>query len=206
MSTQKTIKLPKTHKDLRIHHFNCIKEFDEYGMDLPAKVRFVALFINRSVNFVWSIEKDVFEDMYNHIVDLFSKMVIPINPPKEITVDGLVYELIDPKKCATSWHQDWGLFDINKDPVNIACLFYHPKGHFYGEIDDNDNLIHPVKWKYQHIKHDMELGVFMSCASFFLLNYLKSTKQLISRQIAEKKATRLLQSLPSFLLKKQYTQ
>ena len=203
---QKTIKLPKTSKDLRIQHFKCFQEFDEDGMDLSAKVRFVASFINRSVNFVWSIDKDVFDDMYSHIIKLLATLEIPNNPYKEIVIDGIEYELIDPKKCATAWHQDWNLFDIEKDPVNIACLFYHPKGHFYGEIDDNDNLIHPVRWKYQHVKHDMELGTFISCARFFLLNYLTSTKQLISIQIAEKRAVNIIQRLPSFLRKKQSMQ
>lgn len=203
---QKTIKLPKSPKDLRIRHFKCFQEFDNEEMDLPAKVRFVASFINRSVNFVWSIDKDVFDQMYSHIIKLLATLDIPNKPPQEITINGIEWVMIDPKKCATAWHQDWNLFDIEKDPVNIACLFYHPKGHYYGEIDGNDNLIHPVRWKYKYIENDMELGTFISCARFFLLNYLKSTEQSIRIQIAQKKATSLMQKLPSFLLKKQSTQ
>lgn len=203
---QKTIKLPKTVKDLRISHFKSFSEFDDEDMDLSAKVRFVASFTGRSVNFIWSIEKDVFDKMYSHIVKLIATMKINSRPPKEITIDGVEYDLIDPNKCANAWHQDWNLFDIEKDPVKLACLFYHPKGHFYGEIDANDNLIHPVRWKYQHFKHEMELSTFIECATFFLQSYAKSIEQSTRIEIARIKTENLLKHLPSFVLKKQPTQ
>lgn len=211
---QKTIKIPKSAKDLRIRHFKAQQELgtiydDELGLEaleLSERVRIVALFIERSVNFVWSIDNDEFNKMWNHIINLFSTINVPNKPPKEIVVNGREWCLIDPNKCANAWHQDWNLFDIEKDAVKLACLFYHPKGHFYGEIDEHDNLIHPVSWKREQIEKEMELGIFISSARFFLLNYLNSTEQLIRVQIAKSKMENLIKKLPSFLLKKQSTQ
>lgn len=198
------IKLPKTSKDLRIEHFNSFKEFEEDHMDLPAKVRFVAAFIGKSVNYVWSIDKNVFDKMYDHIMHLLSTLKINKQPPSEITINGVEYELINPHKVANGWHHDWNMLDIEKDPVKLACLFYHPKGHFYGEIDKNDNLIHPIRWKYDQFKKDIPLSTFIECATFFLLNWEKSTRLSMEKEIAKNKLKSLAKRLKSLTIKKQY--
>jgi hypothetical protein len=202
MSKEIAIKLPKHSKDLRIEHFKCFEDYDDFQMEVFDKVKFVASFLGRSENFVWSIEKTVFDKTYDHIIKLISGLNPPAKPPQEITIDGMVYELIDPAKAGIGWHQDWSMQDMKKDPVKVACLFYHPKGHYYGEIDRNDNLIHPIRWKREKFEKEFPLELFISCARFFLQNWLESTMKSTRIKIAEKKAEKLIKRLPSFLLKK----
>ena len=195
------IKIPKRAEDLRIRHFKAFKEWNEEGMDTMDKARLVAAFTNRNVRYISSIDINDFDKIYNHILSVLSKIKINTKPPEEIQLNGRTYSLIDPHKTSAGWHMDWGELVKNggfdKDPVKCACLFYHPKGHGYGEVDRNSNLVHSIKDKYEIFNNEFPLSIFIESASFFLLKSIKSISISTEKKIWEIKATQVTKRILS---------
>lgn len=200
------IRLPKTTKDLRIKHYAPLTN-DEYqeNMTLEKMAQFVSDVSGVGVNKIKSKVhyKDLLE-MFTHVTTLYAGINPSSQPPKEITLNGKVYELVNPEKVATGWHIDFGTCDIEKDPVRLACMFYYPKGSYYGEVDVHDNLIHPIKDRYNVFADHLPLEVFISCCGFFLQSYVKSTRKFTVREIAKSKAMSAIKKVLS-LGKKQST-
>jgi len=194
------VKIPKSSDDLRIRHFKAFEEFDLDGMNTMDEARLTASFIGKPINVVLAMDHDDFKKMYSHIKSVMLKMKVNPKPPEEITLDGKEYVLINPNKTATMWHADWGEFvkegGFDKDPVRCACLFYHPKGHFYGELDRNENLVHPVRDKYQTFRDHLPLSTFIECSTFFLTRSLrlmiKSTERKKNAEMVAKMKEKIL--------------
>jgi hypothetical protein len=177
--------LPKASKDLRIKHFKALETVAGTEGEL------VAAFLDVSYRLAMSIDARVFIDMYKHILKLLEGLKIPDTPPQEITMDGIVFELVNPEKVAHSWHADFGVMDFEKNRLQMACLFYHPKGAKYGDIDENDNIIHSIEWKEPIFEQHMELSVFVSAARFFLLKSLASTSVSMEKEMVKVKISRV---------------
>tara|TARA_R110000822_G_scaffold26529_5_gene79815 strand:- start:4754 stop:5362 length:609 start_codon:yes stop_codon:yes gene_type:complete len=190
------VKLPKTANDLRIQHFKAFNEWNEDGMETMDKARFISAFTGKHINIVLAMDNDMFEKMYNHALTIISKLKINASPPKEITMRGIEYVMINPDKTSAGWHMDWGNVvkesGYEKDPVKVACLFYHPKGHFYGEVDSNSNLVHPIRDKYDIFKKEMPLSIFIECSRFFLLKLVRSTITSTEKKIWERRTVKFL--------------
>lgn len=194
------IKIPKRQEDLRIHHFRAFKEWNEEKMETMDKARFVAAFTGLHIRGVLAIDNDDFNKVYDQIIKVLTRLNIADNPPQEIELNGQIYSMIDPHKTSAGWHMDWGELVKNggfeKDTVRCACLFYHPKGEGYGEIDINSNLKHSIKDKYELFKNELPLSTFIEASRFFLLKSTKSINTSMERRIWEIKAEKLIRRIP----------
>jgi hypothetical protein len=113
-------------------------------------------------------------------------------PPKEITIKGIKYKLVDPYKVSTGWHADWSKCDINKDPVRIACMCYIPIGSNYSELDSTGNLKDRISDRYDDFKEEFELITFLQVSSFFLRNYRLSINKLTVQVQTRMRVQRLM--------------
>lgn len=203
------IKLPKSPGDLRIRHFKAFKEWNEDEMGTMDKARFVAAFTGKHINAVLAIDNNDFNKIYSHVIRVLAKMKIEKEPPQVIVIGGKEFELINPHKTAAGWHMDWGELvkdnGFEKDPVRIACLFYHPKGHGYGEIDKHNNLIHSIADKYDLFRDEMPLSTFIEASAFFLFKSAKSTSLSMEKKIWEIRTKKFLKRIPYLRGKKSST-
>lgn len=188
----KSFSIPKTTNDLRIRHLKVLTNpvyQDELSLEEVAQ--FMSEFTGEHLNDIRMIDAKDLINMYVHVKTIYSD--IRINPPvKEITLNGMVYELIDPHKVGSGWHMDFSKGDINKDPIWLACLFYYPKGVKYGQTDENKNLLHPIKDRYNTFEREMNLQTFLNASAFFLTKIEKSIRQSTEIQKSIQKVVKIL--------------
>jgi hypothetical protein len=191
------IRLPKTTSDLIIRHYAPLMNEDyQQEITLEKMADFISEVSGISANKIKS--KVHYQDllkMFTHVSELYAGINPSSTPPKEVVYNGVTYELINPEKVGTGWHIDFGYCDIEKDPVQLACLFYYPKGSHYGEIDINDNLVHPIKDRYNIFADNMQLDTFISCCAFFLRNYEKSIRKFTVKEIAKQRTMMLIRKI-----------
>jgi len=188
----KAYKLPKTSSDLRIKHFPHMASADlESLTGIMERADFVADFIGISRKKAYTIDAMDIQRMCNHIIELYADIHVG-NPAKEITLGGKVYEIINPEKVGVAWHADFSKMDINRDPVQLACMFYFPKGAIYGDVDENDNLLNPIRERYNDFADHMELKVFLEACAFFLRKAERSMRLSMARIQSTERVTRLL--------------
>jgi hypothetical protein len=185
-------KLPKKSSDLRISHFKHMANVEIESIEtIIDRANLIADFIGISRKKAYTFDaRDVIK-MSNHIINLYGDIHIG-NPPKEITLGGKEYELINPEKVGVGWHADFSKMDINRDPVQLACMFYFPKGQIYGDVDENDNLLNPIRDRYNDIGDHMELKVFLEACAFFLRKTERSMRLSTAKRTAAEKVTKIL--------------
>lgn len=186
------IKLPKSSKDLRIKHLKPIQSDKYLGqLDLPLMVEFISDFTGVSKNKLMRIDYKDIVKMTAHINGLYANFDVNKRPPKEITVNGKDYEMVNPEKIGVGWHMDWSHLDIESDPVRMACLMYYPKGAIYGDTDEYDNLLNPIKDRYNDFENHFPLQTFLEASDFFLERFVQSAKRYTGSQILISKARKL---------------
>lgn len=186
------IKLPKSSKDLRIKHLKPIQSDKYLGqLDLPLMVEFISDFTGVSKNKLMRIDYKDIVKMTAHINGLYANFDVNKRPPKEITINGKEYEMVNPEKIGVGWHMDWSHLDIEADPVRMACLMYYPKGAIYGDVDEYDNLLNPIKDRYNDFENHFPLQTFLEASDFFLERFVQSAKRYTGSQILISKARKL---------------
>ena len=191
------IKLPNKTNDLRIEHFTALQNpyfLTEEKLDIMDQLEFIHLFTNISRPKLKRINATDIAKMFSHIVRLYSGIKVN-KPPKEITLNGIKFELINPEKVGVGWHADFSKGDMKKDPTYFGCLFYFPKGQLYGSVDENDNLLNPIADRYEIIKEHMPLDVFMNASAFFLTKIKQSMLISVQKARARKTIERMLSPL-----------
>jgi len=188
------IKLPKTINDLRIRHLNAFSDehFKIEKLNLNSKVIFIANITLVSVAKLMTIDYKDIEKMFNHCMELFSDYKVNGNPKKELTINGVEYELVDIRKVGIGYHIDCEGSDFVKDPVRLACINYIPKGTIYGELDANDNLKHPIASRYEDFKEHFKMIDFVELQGFFLLKHVNSMNNYMEKIKLEKTLKRSL--------------
>jgi hypothetical protein len=145
------------------------------------------------------------EKLYRVALGSFVGFRLNDHPPKEIVLDGKAFELIDPNKVASGWHIDFSNIDYEKDPVKAACMFYYPKGHKYGEVDENKNLINPIVDRYDTMRDHLPLQAFLEASAFFLKKSVKSMQLQLAQQKGAMIGTKINKKLKSLFGRKQST-
>ncbi len=71
-------------------------------------------------------------------------------------------------------------------------MFYFPKGAVYGDVDENDNLLNPIRERYNDFADHMELKVFLEACAFFLRKAERSMRLSTVKQMTVERVTRSL--------------
>jgi hypothetical protein len=200
------IKIPKTHKDLRIKHNKVLNGMNiVQNPTLEQKIVFLYDFTGTALYELKRLQVRDIDSLYRASMNSLGGITINDNPPKVIKLDGKAFEIVNPHKVAAGWHIDFSNTDMDKDPVRMACLFYYPKGELYGITDDNGNLINPINDRYELFKDHLPLEVYLEASAFFLTQLHKLTKQQVTRRAGELKGESWNASLRSLFGRKQYT-
>jgi len=191
------IKVPAGKSDFRIRHFKGLSNLALFVDDTDeGKARLISEVTSTSINRVRMLTESQIETIYRTLLVAFQGFKTSKVPPKEITIKGVVYSLIDQKKVGVGWHADFSRCNINVDPVRLACLFYFPKGYIYGCEDESEGLIFPISSRYEDFKEHFPLDVFITCASFFLSYRVQSMMKSTAQKIGTEWMIKTLRSLP----------
>lgn len=190
------IKAPKTVNDLRIRHFGAISHpAIEAEPDLEGMCLFISEALAVPYDLVLEFSVSDVRAIYIHMGLLYAQITLG-DPPKEITLAGVDYRLIDPHKEGTGWHIDFSKADIKADPVRMACLFYYPKAaKKYGEKDANGNLLYPIADRYDAFRDHLPLEVFLNASAFFLQKTERSMRLSTANRLGSLRTTNLLARL-----------
>ncbi len=200
------IRIPKGKKDLRIKHLKAVNEtVSSERPTLSEKTIFLADLTGAPLYELMQLGKKDVELLYATASMSFAGFKLNDSPPKEITLVGKEFELINPHKVAAGWHIDFSNTDLVNDPVRKACLYYFPKGEKYGVTDDNGNLINPIKDRQETIREHLPLQAYLEADAFFLSKLHKSMKQQATAERATQKILSIKERLKSSFGRKQST-
>ena len=197
MDKQFEIKVPRYSTGLRIKHYKALTDVGNViDGSLDSRAAFIAEFGGVPLYYVRLLTKKDVDKIYTQVVKCFGGMKVGDEPAQEITINGKEYELIDPKTVGTGWHIDLSTCNIDTDPVRLACMYYFPKGERYGEVDENENLKHPINERYEDFQEHMNLKTFIDANTFFLQWSLVSTKKYMENEIVKEKTIQMLKRIP----------
>ena len=191
------IRLPKKIQDCRIKHFEAVKYLTEIqeSINLPLKIKVIEKFTGVKYSDLITVNRIDLEKIYNHIIGIFGRYKPSVEPPKEITIQGVTYELIDPNKVGVAWHIDVTGLEVDKNPVMMASVCYFPKGAKYGEVDDNENIIHPIKDRVKIFEEHFPLDVFIDLNAFFLSKWFQYQIRYDLKEKTAKRVNNVLKEL-----------
>lgn len=186
------IKIGKRTSDLRIEHYKVIQEpsFTD-SPDLQEMIQVIHLYSNVSPSKIRAFTMKEIAKMYGAICKQFAGLTVNNEPPKQLTFNGVKYNLIDPEKVGVGWHQDFASVSIEQ-PTRLAAMFYLPDGVYYGQEDEYGNLVSSIRDRAPIFAEHMELQTFIDACAFFLRKFEKSTRLYTGKKQAEMKATKIL--------------
>lgn len=204
------VKIPKSANDLRIKHYGIFKDGSKLiDQSMNGKIEFISKLTGLHLSELRILSQKQVDEIWKHAVVACSGLTIGSEPPQEIVMDGITFELINPKKVGIGWHIDFGAVIqaklIENDPLTVACLFYHPKGHIYGEVDVNKNIIHSIEWKKPIFEEHFQLRTFLESSAFFLNWWQASTMKSTVKGIATNHTIKVVNKMRGSLGKEPLT-
>ena len=182
------LRIPKGASSLTLKHIKAVRLLAEWDGKVTNRFmcELVAVMSNKPLTYIMR------RCDFNDVTKAFYACVASINDlnktfvndakqpvPKYITINGKDYELTNLERPNMSFIVDSDQSDFVKDPVRLACMCYIPKGTVYGDMDECENLLHPISERYEDFKEHFPLSVFMNLNGFFLHKYEISAKRYI---------------------------
>lgn len=168
----KEIKLPKSIDDLRIKHLDLINRIDlTKDFSVPFMVEMISELSGESVDTIRRIDVQDVITLWKQAIKVFGGFKANEKPLEEITINGQVYEMVNPHKVASGWHMDLDNTNTAEEPERFAGLMYIEKGTSYGEEDRNKSVIYPLAERSQIFAEHMKLVDYITATSFFLSKY-----------------------------------
>lgn len=177
------IKLPKDKHGLRIKHLQVLCD-ERLSAEVPTtslKIDVLNKFTGIPKPSLYLVNADDISKMFTHLLTIIASIDKDALPPKEIAIEGQEFTLVDFEKVGSGWHADVESSDFQIDPVRLACICYIPKGTFYGEIDANLNLVHPIADRWQLFYDYFPLETFIQLNAFFLRKFNRSMSAFIRK-------------------------
>lgn len=177
------IKLPKDKTGLRIKHLPvlCDERLSAEVATMSLKIDVLHKFTGLPKPNLHVINGADLSKLFAHLMTIIASINRDALPPKEITLDGQEFTLVDFEKVGSCWHADVEESNFDIDPVRLACICYIPKGTFYGEIDQNQNLLYPIASRWQLFHDHFELETFIQLNAFFLRKFNLSMNAFIKK-------------------------
>lgn len=187
--------MPNGAKELRIKHFKSMTHVPAEGFsNSQDSLPFLAEFLNLNYNQVLDFRQRDVDKMVRLAVKALARMDLTSKLPKEITLGGTKFVLVDPDSIGIGWHIDFKSCSISKDPVRLACLFYVQEGYNYSDVDQNGNITYNIASRYELFEREFPLDLFIRSSNFFLKRSLTSIKRSTVIEIAQKKAKNKISS------------
>ncbi len=205
---ESTITIP-TAEGMRIKHVKALHELQQYDNKNPFRhyCMVVSHLSGRSLQYLYtrchapdvvaaynaSIKQ--FDRLNNQFAKLSDKPL-----PKEITINGSIYELVDLERPNVSFIIDSDMSDFEKDPVRLACMCYIPKGTVYGEMNDAEDVLYPIQSRWDDFNDEFPLITYLQLHAFFLRRFKKSADAYMASQRLVVKLRKALSMIGYFRL------
>jgi len=169
-----------TLQGLRIKHVTALHELRNYDEKNPFRhfCKVVSILSGRSMQYLYTRcdARDVV-DAYNTGIKIFDQLnnelaKVHKKPlPNEIDVNSKQYELVNLDRPNVSFVIDSDMSDFEKDPVRLACMCYVPKGTVYGEMNDAEDVLHPISSRWEDFnEHAFFLRKYQRLASVYMVS------------------------------------
>lgn len=178
------VRLPKDKSGLLIKHLPAVADqrLNEKVPTIGLKIDTLRIFTGLSKVRLHTWELDDVDKAFTHLLEIIATIDIVSPLPEELQVGDQVFILIDPEKAPAGWHADYAESDFSVDPVRLACMCYIPKGTFYGQVDQHDNLIYPIRSRHELFTNHFPLEVYIRLTAFFLRKFETSMNAYMDRQ------------------------
>lgn len=199
------IKMPASADDLRIHHIDALtnKRFKKANLSLEDIIALLSIISSATQNELKKVNISELQNLYLHCLRLFSECELK-EPQQEIEIQGVKYELVNPRKVGIGWHIDIANSDFEKEPSRLASLMYIEKGTNYGDTDQNGNMLYSNQDRQKIFEKHLPLPIYLNLVSFFLRQSLVLMKNYTEPQ-KKKKKINLLKNLLALRGKKLFT-
>jgi hypothetical protein len=182
-----------TVNGLRIKHVKALHELQNYDEKNPFRhfCKVVSILSGRSMQYLYTRcdARDIV-DAYNTAIKVFDQLNNELAKvhkkalPNEIEVNGKTYELVNLERPNVSFVIDSDMSDFEKDPVRLACMCYIPKGTVYGEMNDAEDVLHPISSRWEDFNEHFDLLLYLRLHAFFLRRYQKSASvYMVSQKV-----------------------
>lgn len=167
------VKLPKDKTGLLIKHLPAVADarLAESVAPIGLKIDTLRIFTGFSKVRLHTWDLADVDKAFTHLIQIIADIDIKSPVPQELLIDGQLFILVDPEKAPAGWHADYAESDFSKDPVRLACMCYIPHGTFYGQIDQHDNLMYPIRSRHALFTEKFPLEVYIRLTAFFLLKF-----------------------------------
>lgn len=149
---------------------------------LEHKITILNRFTGISKPRLYTVDIPGIDQAFEHLMRIIASVDLNAPVMDEITLDGKTFVRIDPEKAPSGWHADYHKSDFQKDPVRLACMCYIPKGTFYGQLDQHDNLVYPIHSRYDLFAKEFPLEAYITMNAFFLSKFVQLMNAYTGRQ------------------------
>jgi hypothetical protein len=191
MEKKEVLNIPMKVDQLRIKHLKVVDLIREWDGVMSNEFICRVVAVAASKRLTWVTNKADLRDIskaFNYVVKSINSLNemtathLDKKPPKEVTIKGTVYELVNLDRPNMSFIIDVDRSDFIKDPVRLAAMCYIPKGTTYGEMDDGENLLNPISDRYEDFAEEFRLVDFILLNGFFLRRFRQLGNAYILRQ------------------------
>ena len=185
----------KIPERLTLKHYRAIDYLSKNGdSNKPA---FLVLFYGNEYRAM------IMNGYYKDVEKAFDKTVLfiekelkkqPKKPPKKIDLSVGSFSLYDLSRPSLGWMADSAYIDKN-DPISLTEMCYIPEGSYYGETDENENLLYPPNHFRNVFLNEFLLVDFIALTTFFLTSQIKSVRILAAQEKGMRWGRKLLHLL-----------
>ena len=162
------ISVPKTLDDFKVKHARMLIQLstnpDEYKPTMLNKCKHVSMYSGVSIDEIKRMDVNDINKVFNHCMNELSKYVKQ-EPPKEIKLNGQIYELIEIENQSANWLIDYEVDNelFRLQPEKWVAMAYIEKGTKYDDAPNDD--------REQIFLEHFPARVMFDLADFFLTKY-----------------------------------
>lgn len=178
------VKLPKDKTGLLIKHLLAVADqrLNEKVATIGLKIDTLRIFTGQSKARLHTWDLDDVDHAFTHLLAIIATIDIVSPLPHELMINDQLFVLVDPEKAPSGWHADYAESDFSVDPVRLACMCYIPHGTFYGQIDQHENLMYPIRSRHELFTDHFPLETYIRLTAFFLLKFGISMNAYMAQQ------------------------
>lgn len=188
------IHLPATIDALRVKHMRTIqraaKEQDN-TYSLEVRLRMVSEFTDITPEKLRTYSARDVATVFEHILSLYNQYEKK-SPPKQITLQDKKYNLVQDigRTMPSGWFIDVESFkdQFDDNPELLAAFSYIEDGMKYGQVNDVDAIINPLRERADVMRDHLPLPIYLDLAAFFLEKFNKLELGYLSVQAARLRA------------------
>lgn len=148
-------------------------QLDTLSDSLDFRVQVVSIFSGISKPKLYNSDAKLITETFNHLMNVLNRKESDLIG--EVTIDGQRY-VFDPmfENKTTGLIIDIKLIEnVYESPYEVLAMLYIEEGMKYNQVDDNDNILNPMKNRIEAFKKEFPGDEFLNVFGFFLDRWQK---------------------------------